>query len=192
MNRFNFNGFPSFIPIGFAFNPFTYLFTVLLPPFTDLHWFMFANMVSGGVFCSLFLRRLEISRLGSLVGGTCYITGSWWLVFTADYSPSIVVLPLAALVLLESQIRPVRATVFGSLLCGYAWLGVNTQVSLMIFTAFGAGALVLENAVIPERSLVLGVPGKVVRRLTAKEVAAHVPHARRYKELAAVYKKYLG
>ena len=60
------------------------------------------------------------------------------------------------------------------------------------FSLIGAGALVLENAVIPERSLVLGVPGKVVRQLTPKEAAAHVPHARRYRELAAVYKKYLG
>lgn len=60
------------------------------------------------------------------------------------------------------------------------------------YSLIGAGALVLENAKIPERSLVLGVPGKVVRQLTPKEVAAHVPHARRYKELAMVYKRYLG
>ena len=60
------------------------------------------------------------------------------------------------------------------------------------FSLIGAGALVLENAVIPERALVLGVPGKVIRQLTSKEVAAHIPHARRYKELAAIYKKYLG
>ena len=60
------------------------------------------------------------------------------------------------------------------------------------FSLIGAGAVVLENARIPERSLVLGVPGKVIRQLTPKEIAAHVPWARRYKELAAVYKKYLG
>ena len=60
------------------------------------------------------------------------------------------------------------------------------------FSLIGAGALVLENAKIPERSLVLGVPGKVVRRLTAREVAEHVLHAHRYKKLAAIYKKYLG
>lgn len=60
------------------------------------------------------------------------------------------------------------------------------------FSLIGAGALVLENAKIPARSLVLGVPGKVIRRLTSKEVAEHVAHARRYKELAAVYKRYLG
>ena len=60
------------------------------------------------------------------------------------------------------------------------------------YSLIGAGALVLENAKIPERSLVLGVPGKVIRRLTSKEVFDQVAHARRYKELAAVYRKYLG
>lgn len=60
------------------------------------------------------------------------------------------------------------------------------------FSLIGAGAVVLENARIPERSLVLGVPGKVIRKLTSKEVAAHVPWARRYRELAAVYRRYLG
>ncbi|OIO36284.1 MAG: gamma carbonic anhydrase family protein [Candidatus Omnitrophica bacterium CG1_02_46_14] len=60
------------------------------------------------------------------------------------------------------------------------------------FSLIGAGALVLENADIPERSLVLGVPGKVVRQLTLEEIAAHTPHAKRYRELAGVYKKYLG
>lgn len=60
------------------------------------------------------------------------------------------------------------------------------------FSLIGAGAVVLENAKIPERSLVLGVPGKVVRQLTSEEIAEHVPWARRYRELAAVYRKYLG
>ena len=50
----------------------------------------------------------------------------------------------------------------------------------------------LENAVIPERSLVLGVPGKVVRQLTPQEIAVNVPWAKRYRELAVVYRKYLG
>lgn len=60
------------------------------------------------------------------------------------------------------------------------------------FSLIGAGAVVLENAKIPERSLVLGVPGKVVRQLTPKEIAGNVPWAKRYRELAAVYRKYLG
>ncbi|OIO39061.1 MAG: gamma carbonic anhydrase family protein [Candidatus Omnitrophica bacterium CG07_land_8_20_14_0_80_50_8] len=60
------------------------------------------------------------------------------------------------------------------------------------YSLIGAGALVLENARIPERSLVLGVPGRVARRLTSREVAAQISAARRYVALAAVYKKYLG
>ena len=60
------------------------------------------------------------------------------------------------------------------------------------YSLIGAGALVRENAVIPPYSLVLGLPGKVVRRLTAKEVASHVAHAKRYSALAKEYKKYLG
>ena len=60
------------------------------------------------------------------------------------------------------------------------------------FSLIAAGAVVLENAVIPERSLVLGVPGKVARQLTPKEVGQHLSHAKRYAELAKKYKKYLG
>lgn len=51
----------------------------------------------------------------------------------------------------------------------------------------GAGALIPEGKVIPERSLVMGVPGKVVRSLTDAEVANikraadhYVENARRY------------
>ena len=60
------------------------------------------------------------------------------------------------------------------------------------YSLIGAGALVLENAQIPERSLVLGVPGKVIRKLTDKEVHAQIEHAKRYVDLAKKYKQYLG
>jgi carbonic anhydrase/acetyltransferase-like protein (isoleucine patch superfamily) len=60
------------------------------------------------------------------------------------------------------------------------------------YSLIGAGAVVRENAVIPPRSLVLGVPGKVVRRMTSKEAASQVAHAKRYSALGAQYKKYLG
>lgn len=56
----------------------------------------------------------------------------------------------------------------------------------------GAGALVRENAVIPPRSLVVGVPGRVVRRLSPKEVARYAPWAASYRNWAKVYRKYLG
>ncbi|HTP41373.1 MAG TPA: gamma carbonic anhydrase family protein [Nitrospiria bacterium] len=51
----------------------------------------------------------------------------------------------------------------------------------------GAGAIVTERAVIPPRSLVLGVPGRVVRPVSEKELAyithawsAYVAYARQY------------
>ncbi|MHC5211946.1 MAG: gamma carbonic anhydrase family protein [Planctomycetota bacterium] len=47
-----------------------------------------------------------------------------------------------------------------------------------------AGAVVKENAVIPPRSLVVGVPGRVVRSVTAEEAAVFRGHALHYLELA--------
>ncbi len=48
----------------------------------------------------------------------------------------------------------------------------------------GAGALVSEGKEIPARSLVLGVPGKVVRQVTDEEVAATLKNASSYVQLA--------
>jgi carbonic anhydrase/acetyltransferase-like protein (isoleucine patch superfamily) len=52
----------------------------------------------------------------------------------------------------------------------------------------GANSLIAEGKVIPERSLVMGSPGKVVRQLTDEEVAhlllaaqGYVENARRYR-----------
>ncbi len=52
----------------------------------------------------------------------------------------------------------------------------------------GAGALIPEGKVIPKQSLVLGVPGKVVRTLTAEEVTSLYDSARHYVETAARYR----
>ena len=46
----------------------------------------------------------------------------------------------------------------------------------------GAGALVTEGKIIPPGSLVLGVPGKVVRSLTPEEIAAIRTNADHYSE----------
>lgn len=50
-----------------------------------------------------------------------------------------------------------------------------------------AGAVVPEGMVVPRRSLVVGVPGRVVRMVTDAEVARTRDIARRYRELAAAY-----
>ncbi|GJM21502.1 MAG: hypothetical protein DHS20C15_14170 [Planctomycetota bacterium] len=47
-----------------------------------------------------------------------------------------------------------------------------------------AGAVVKENAIIPPRSLVVGIPGKVVREVTPEQVAEQIKHAEHYWELA--------
>jgi len=53
----------------------------------------------------------------------------------------------------------------------------------------GAGALIPENKVIPDGSLVLGVPGKVVRQLTPDEIAMNTWIALHYVERAERYRK---
>jgi carbonic anhydrase/acetyltransferase-like protein (isoleucine patch superfamily) len=51
----------------------------------------------------------------------------------------------------------------------------------------GAGALVTQRTVIPPRSLVLGVPGKVVKTLTEAEETFHRAHAAKYVRLKENY-----
>ena len=53
----------------------------------------------------------------------------------------------------------------------------------------GANALVTENKVIPERSLVLGSPGKIVRQITDEEIEHIKENARDYVENFKKYKK---
>ncbi|GAB4143852.1 MAG: gamma carbonic anhydrase family protein [Planctomycetota bacterium] len=51
----------------------------------------------------------------------------------------------------------------------------------------GAGAVVLEGSIIPPRSVVLGTPGKVVRRVTDEEIEDARWRARHYVERARAY-----
>ena len=50
-----------------------------------------------------------------------------------------------------------------------------------------AGALVTENAVIPAGSLVVGVPGKVVRTVSVKQKASIAANGEEYRHLAEVH-----
>jgi carbonic anhydrase/acetyltransferase-like protein (isoleucine patch superfamily) len=55
----------------------------------------------------------------------------------------------------------------------------------------GAGSIVGAGAVVtkavPERSLVVGIPAKVLRQLSEEETAELIEHARRYEKLALVH-----
>jgi carbonic anhydrase/acetyltransferase-like protein (isoleucine patch superfamily) len=55
----------------------------------------------------------------------------------------------------------------------------------------GAGALVPEDADIPDRSLVIGSPGKVMRQLTDEEVTRIRDGAARYRERSAMFRQHL-
>lgn len=50
-----------------------------------------------------------------------------------------------------------------------------------------AGALVTENAVIPAGSLVVGVPGKVLRRVSAEQAASIDANGEEYRQLAELH-----
>ncbi len=142
-NPLNLNGFPSYISTDFfSTNPFTYVFTALLPRFDNLHWYAFAHMVAGGVLCSMFLRKLDFSKAAAIIGGTSYVTASWLLVVTVPFIGFMPALPLLGLIMLESRARPVKAGILAVIVGTYLWWTVFAQIMLMICAAcVAAGAL---------------------------------------------------
>jgi carbonic anhydrase/acetyltransferase-like protein (isoleucine patch superfamily) len=72
----------------------------------------------------------------------------------------------------------------GAIILNRAMIGRNCLI--------GAGALVPEGKSIPEGSLVLGVPGKVVRALTPEEIALNTWIAQHYVEQSARYRQGLA
>jgi carbonic anhydrase/acetyltransferase-like protein (isoleucine patch superfamily) len=69
----------------------------------------------------------------------------------------------------------------GAIILNRAVIGCNCLI--------GAGAMVTEGKEIPDGSLVLGVPGKVIRRLTPEEIALNTWIAEHYVERAERYRK---
>ena len=55
------------------------------------------------------------------------------------------------------------------------------------YSIIGAGALVPENVVVPPRSLVLGVPGRIKRQVTDEEMEGNRWRAQHYVERARSY-----
>lgn len=73
----------------------------------------------------------------------------------------------------------------------YALIGMGCTVlggaRIGAHSIIGAGALVRENAVIPPRSVVLGVPGRIVREVTEGEIAEQRWRAAHYVRRARTY-----
>ena len=73
----------------------------------------------------------------------------------------------------------------------YALVGMGAIVlggaRIGAYSILGAGALIKENAVIPPRSLVVGLPGKIVRQVTEEEMAHQRWRAAHYVERARTY-----
>ena len=68
----------------------------------------------------------------------------------------------------------------GSTILNKAKIGKNSII--------GAHTLVTENKIIPERSLVVGSPGKVVRQVTDEEILGIKENAKHYVENYIKYK----
>ena len=83
------------------------------------------------------------------------------------------------------------ALVHGVEIGDYALIGMGSIVlagaRIGAHCLIGAGALVKENAVIPPRSVVLGMPGKIVRQVTDEEVEGLHWRARHYVQRARSY-----
>jgi carbonic anhydrase/acetyltransferase-like protein (isoleucine patch superfamily) len=86
-----------------------------------------------------------------------------------------------------------RAVVHGALVEDDVLIGIGAIVLSGAYIShdciIGAGSLVTGHSVIPPRSMVLGVPGRVVRQLTDEEVQSIRTAAGHYVEYGAKYQQ---
>ena len=69
----------------------------------------------------------------------------------------------------------------GSIILNNAKIGKNCIV--------GANSLITENKIIPDNSLVVGSPGRILRKVTAEEIKAINENAKHYVDGSKKYKK---
>ena len=69
----------------------------------------------------------------------------------------------------------------GSIILNNAKIGKNCIV--------GANTLITENKVIPDNSLVVGSPGRVLRKVTDEETKAILENGKHYVDISKKYKK---
>ena len=115
--------------------------------------------------------RKPVLKGGNFVAGNAAVIGS--VVLERNVS-------VGHLVMLHGcTIRENSLIGIGAIILNKSVIGRNCLI--------GAGAMVTEGKVIPDGSLVLGVPGKVVRSLTAEEIATNTWIAEHYVERAGRY-----
>ncbi len=85
-----------------------------------------------------------------------------------------------------------RVTVHGCTLKDHAFCGIgSTVLDGAVIEEFGflaAGSLLPPGKIIPGRMLAMGTPAKVIREITPEEEEMMRSTARKYRELAAVYR----
>ena len=84
------------------------------------------------------------------------------------------------------------AVIHGSEVGQHCLIGMGAIVidsTIGEFSLIGAGALITPGTVIPPKSLVLGMPGKVVRQLKDEEVEELVKSKETYSKLTGLYQK---
>ena len=69
----------------------------------------------------------------------------------------------------------------GSIILGEAVIGENSII--------GAGAIVTPRTVIPDHCMALGIPAKVIKKISQEEATHLIKHAEIYVELMRKYKK---
>lgn len=121
------------------------------------------------------VNRIEIGHRSNLQDGT--------VVHLGDQDPTIVG---------EEVVVGHRAVLHGCTVGSGTLVGIQSTIldgaRIGEGSIIGSGALVTAGAEIPPRSLVLGMPGKVVRTLTAEDEAFHRQLAGKYVRLQTNYR----
>ena len=120
------------------------------------------------------VNRIEVRRRSNLQDGV--------VVHLGDRDPVLID---------EDVVVGHRAVIHGCTIGAGCLVGIQSTIldgaSIGEGSVIGSGALVTAGTVIPSRSLVLGVPGKVVKKLTAEDEVFHRKLAGKYVRLAHNY-----
>ena len=121
------------------------------------------------------VNRIEVGDRSNLQDGT--------VVHLGDQDPTIVG---------EEVVVGHRAVLHGCTVGSGTLVGIQSTIldgaRIGEGSIIGSGALITAGTEIPPRSLVLGMPGKVVRTLTASDEAFHRQLAAKYVRLATNYR----